>query len=316
MADYLVDADSIRFHAPEGTQVPPVVWDFCAWLSDCDGDVGYFSLLGDRLDDFYVEDGTRAATSFVSFIRCKDGSRVGWWRPDGEQLADAPIVVLGGEGDLAAIAASAEAFLVKLASGRTGVDDLMPDEGAGGCEELGEWLRDRGLDGDDGDDGDLARATESLHRWFDRWAAARAELAARDPERRAVAALLQRVIGLPARDPPWRRTFADLVVTGSQCQLFGNYVGSDPRAVPPELESALRAFRARDARELPEAGLWFRASLVLDADGRLTIQRSYLDRPKHLALDPQGLRADAEQMPRSPYWTPAWLEDARASEEK
>jgi hypothetical protein len=85
-------------------------------------------------------------------------------------------------------------------------------------------------------------------------------------------------------------------------------VGQKPLRLPDGFEARLRAFRDHDARELPEAGLWHRAKLTLDAEGTLTVSRSYLDEPRApLTLDDEGLRRDAAALPRIPYWTPGWL---------
>jgi hypothetical protein len=116
------------------------------------------------------------------------------------------------------------------------------------------------------------------------------------------------MIGLPHSDKPWRTTFADLIITGTQCQLFKDFVGQRPRAIPDGFEAQLRAFREHDARELPEAGLWYRASLSLNAKGSLRLSRGYIEEPRDgIRLDDEGLQRDAAHALRTPYWTPAWL---------
>lgn len=303
-ARYLVDRASLQFHVPPGLSVPPIVDAFYAWLAQREaGSLGYFSLAGDRLDDFYVEDGSRRATAFVSFLSVIDGSRIGWWRPNGESLDEAPIVLLGGEGELRALARSAEELLWKIARDETGVDDLADGDS---FDELRAWLEQRGAP-DRTDDAALESTTSALQRWFDEWKEARARIARTAPERVEFAKLLAGLLGLP--DESWERSQADLVITGKQCALYRTMIGQDPVKVPRTFESAARAFRDADARELPEAGLWFRASVSLDADGVLAVQRNYIEEPERdeIRLDDEGLRLDAERMPRSPHWTPAWL---------
>src|SRR5258708_5667306 len=53
---------------------------------------------------------------FALFIRLPDGSAVGYWLA-GRHLADAPIVLLGSEGDFATLAPNLEALLARIALG-------------------------------------------------------------------------------------------------------------------------------------------------------------------------------------------------------
>jgi hypothetical protein len=138
MADgYRVCSSSVRWHTPPDLAVPALLGSFFDWAATVPaGSLGYFRLQGDRLDDWWIEDGSRRATAFVSFLRVVDGSRVGWWRPDGESLDEAPIVVLGGEGDKRVIAGSLAGFLVEVAAGRTEIDDLVSDAASDGLSAL------------------------------------------------------------------------------------------------------------------------------------------------------------------------------------
>jgi len=305
---YSVDRASLEFHTPPGVTVPPLVQDFYDWAEEREGgSIGYFNVEGDRLDDRYIEDGTRSASAFVSFVHMPDGSRVGWWRPAGESLDAAPIVLLGSEGTLGVLGRSPAEFFTKLACAATSQSDLdetvEPNERAA----LRSWLSDRGAWIET--DPDAHReATSKLEAWFPHRSDERIAMAKQQPERIAVSAILRAVIGLPAAAEPWKRTFADLVLTDTQCVLFPNFVGQNPLNKPRGLEEALRALRDRDAQDLPEAGLWYRASLHLDGDGVLMLARSYLDEPRDgIVLDDEGLRRDHARMPRSRYWLPAWL---------
>ena len=142
---YSADRASLEFHTPPGVTIPPLVEDFYEWLGEREtGSIGYFNLEGDRLDNHYIEDGTRSASAFVSFVHAPDGSRFGWWRPAGESVDAAPIVLLGSEGKLRVLARSPAEFFTKLACGATSQEDLdeavEPNERAA----LRSWLRDRG----------------------------------------------------------------------------------------------------------------------------------------------------------------------------
>jgi hypothetical protein len=309
MADgYRVCSSSLGWHTPPGVAAPALLGSFFEWAATVPaGSLGYFRLQGDRLDDWWIEDGSRRATAFVSFLRVVDGSRVGWWRPNGESLDEAPIVLLGGEGEQRVIAGSLGGFLVEVAMGRTEIDDMASDAASDGLSALRAWLERRGVR--DEERRDVAPATERLRAWFDEWSAARAQIARSAPERRAIAELLRDVVGLPSAAEPWQRTFAELVLTGTQCALFGSLCGARPLPMLTGFESVARSFRDRDVAEMPEAGLWFRAKLTLDSAGALTVSRTYLEEPKpaDVVLDDTGLRQDAARMPRSAYWLPEWL---------
>jgi hypothetical protein len=306
---YRVDRASLRFHTPPGTETPALLADFCDWIEhEPDASLGYFCVEGDRLDDYYAEDGSRAASAFVSFLRCIDGSRVGWWRPDARPIDRAPIVVLGGEGDLCALSRTLAGFLLKLATGRTNVDELdREEESLEATGRMLDWLKARGIEEPPGGDAELDEDTDALRAWFTRWSAERIEVVRSSPARKRFAEVLRPIIGLPPRDEPSNRTSATLVLVGGGCLLFGGSVGVRSLPLPPGFATAARLFRGEDARELPEAGLWLSARLQLDADGALCVSRSYLDEPRDLAVGDDALRKEAMAMSRAPYWTPEWL---------
>jgi len=312
MVGYITDHASLHFHAPPGTKIPPLIESFYEWASQRTyGSLGYFSLGGDRLHDYYVEDGTRRATDFVGFLRTVAGSAVGWWRPDGKPLDAAPVVMLGSDGEPRALALSSEEFLWKLAARQTGDEDLTDaDVEPDSFGELQRWLERRGVEDRSSSPERLRAETARLEPDFARWSAARLHIARASPERTAFARAVASVIGLPAGEEPWRRTHADLIMTGDRCALFATFVGERPWSLPDGFAEQARAFRDADARELPEAGLWFRAALYLDAEGVLVVRRSYLDEPdpSDVQLDDVGLARDVKRMQRAAYWMPAWLE--------
>ena len=302
----------IASHAPTGTTIPPLFRDFVSWSRDVDA-LGFFRLVGGRLDDFYVEDGSRAASCFFSFLRCSDGSMIGWWRPENESLSEAPIVMLGGEGDLVALGMDLAEFLSSWSRDALPVYDLSLDvenehdsDAVAARQGLRQWLVGHGLYSEN-DHHLLPERTTALRNWFTVWSAGRRRLAENDEIRLAIAAHLRELIGLPSE--PWLRSFVDAIVTAKQCQLFRTVVGQRPVDLSPDLESELRRFREHDAMELPEAGLWFRAVLELDVDGTLAVKRTYLDRPNpnEIHFGEDGVRQDLLKMPRSSYWMPPWL---------
>jgi hypothetical protein len=186
---------------------------------------------------------------------------------------------------------------------------LWPDgEPRGGFDELRAWLGEHGVTNQK-QPMDLGAVTASLEQWFDTWNQERVRIARTAPERLAFAPSLAKLIGRARADDSWRQGFADLVITGERCALYRTLVGQKPVDLSREFVDAARAFRDADVRELPEAGLWFRATLSLDSNGILNVKRHYVDEPnrREIRLDDAGLRVDAARMPRSPYWTPDWL---------
>jgi hypothetical protein len=316
MSKYRVDTASLKFHTPPGTHVPQLLEAFCDWTATRrNGSLGYFELAGDRLDDYYVEDGSRRASAFVGFLRTADGSRVGWWRPGGEALDDAPIVVLGGEGQLAAVSRTLEGFLLKLATKTISVDktalyDLVGDIGAAdeGYSALLAWLRGHGIHEERRTES-LVDETAALRAWFKQWSAERNELARANAARWLLATLLRDIIGLPPPEKPWAGGRAILAMTANQCALYSTPLGSASPALSSRFESCARRLREQDAAELPEAGLWFYSGVQLASDGTLLMKREYLREPdrRHIVLDDVGLKQDAIARPRSAYWMPDWL---------
>lgn len=305
--------EQLAFHAPPGVETPSLLRELVRWGFENGDGLGYFSWEGDRLEDWYVEDGSRRASAIYSFLRTSDGSRIGWWRPEGQPLSDAPIVLFGGEGDFALLGAGLEDFLTRWAISGIDVHDLKPEPddetytaNIAARERLRGWLTQRGVSCD-GPRPSLEDRTAEVEAWFTSWSADRLRFAATDENRIAMAACLRDLIGVPV--DKWKRTFADAIVTANQCQLFGTLVGQRPLEVSPAMETALRQFRDRDAAELPEAGLWFRATLKLDPHGVLAVSRHYIDlpNPNELQLDLDGVRKDLARRPRSPYWVPRWL---------
>lgn len=300
----MVDRESLRLHTPHGQTLPHLLQDFCDWFTQHGDQAGNVRIVGDRLDDCYVEDGSRIAPAFVSFLCLGDGSRVGWWRPDGTALAESPVALLGSEGELRIVGLGLAELLSRWATGSTGIDDFGGQANA----RMARWLRERCGGGvPRSDDGELEGRTRQLEGWFEAWSTRRSELAAVDPHRVALARELLPLIGRPSQT--WERTFAEVVMTGTSCRLFGTLVGQKPLSVSPELAAALVALRERDADELPEAGLWFRAVLQVGADGVLGVKRTYLEEPnpREVQLDVAGLREDLLRRPRSAYWMPSWL---------
>ncbi|WP_249144813.1 hypothetical protein [Bradyrhizobium sp. AUGA SZCCT0274] len=96
---YPIDIDSIRRAFPPGIEVPQLLIDFAGWLKGRDwGNVGCYELVGDFSDNAPIVDGSPLRDQFALFARLPEGSVVGAWYGAGTSAANAPIVVLGSEG--------------------------------------------------------------------------------------------------------------------------------------------------------------------------------------------------------------------------
>ena len=143
---YPIDIDSIRRAFPPGTEVPPLLIDFAGWLKGRDwGNAGCYELVGDFSDNAPIVDGSPLRDQFALFARLPEGSVVGAWYGAGTSAANAPIVVLGSEGQYEIIAASLEGLLAKIAIQRFEEDvawtDFTPHEDAEDeTDELADWL--------------------------------------------------------------------------------------------------------------------------------------------------------------------------------
>src|SRR5258708_38924750 len=146
---YRIDIDSIRRSFPPGIEAPPLLLDFAAWLQGrAWGSVGCFSLVGDFTDSAPIVDGSPLRDQFALFARLPEGSVVGCWYGIGGRAANAPIVVLGSEGQHEIIATSLEGLLAKIALQRFEADeewtDFTPHEDVDDLtDELADWLAER-----------------------------------------------------------------------------------------------------------------------------------------------------------------------------
>jgi hypothetical protein len=98
-----------------------------------------------------------------------EGSRVGWWRPSGEALSDAPIVLLDSEGERRALGRSSAEFLSSIARGTTDMISMDPEEDQDRRPALAKWLNERGAWIEEDDIPALADLTSQLSVWLDDW---------------------------------------------------------------------------------------------------------------------------------------------------
>jgi len=310
---YPVDIDSIRRAFPPGLEAPPLLIDFAGWLKDRSwGNVGCYSLVGDFSDNAPVVDGSPLRDKFALFARLPEGSVVGAWYGAGTSPDNAPIVVLGSEGEHEIIAASFAGLFAKIATQRFEANmmwtDFSPHEDAEDqTAELGDWLvRRLGVK-------DLERLSDppagfpDFDAWMEKWNGEREEYWATHP---AMAKLSEKLVAhLPEGKNRWDATRFEVAIVGRQYQVQLWSRGRQPIDEAAAIEPILRGLRDDMCREHPHLGLWYQVKLAMTADGRIMPRFDYETRPD-IADAPADLteaRADLARAPRPARWVPEWL---------
>ena len=310
---YRIDIDSIRRAFPPGIEAPPLLLDFAGWLDGrAWGSVGCFSLVGDFPDLAPIVDGSPLRDQFALFARLPEGSVVGCWYGTGGRAANAPIVVLGSEGQHEIIATSLEALLAKIAVQRFEQDgqwtDFTPHEDAeDATDELADWLVSR-LGGKDLES--LAGPPTGLPdfgRWMAKWCRDREAFWAAHPVTVELAQHLS--AHRPTGKDPWEVTHFDVAIVGRQYQMRVLRRGWQPVEEAIGIEPLLRGLRDERWRAQVNLGLWYSMSFVMYANGRILPCFDYETRPKigDAPADLEQARADLRRAPRPERWVPAWL---------
>ena len=310
---YRIDIDSIRRAFPPGIEAPPLLLDFAAWLEGRPwGSVGCFSLVGDFTDSAPIADGSPLRDQFALFARLPEGSVVGCWYGTGGRAANAPIVVLGSEGQHEIIAASLEALLAKIALQRFEQDeewtDFTPHEDVDDAtDELADWLVQRlGVK-------DLERLAEppvglpDFGRWMAKWCRDREEFWAAHP---TMVELAQHLVAhRPQGKNPWDATQFEVAMAGTQYQVRVLRRGWQPIEEATGIEPLLRGLRDERWRAQNNLGLWYSMSFAMSENGRIPPRFDYEARPMigDAPADLAEARSDLRRAPRPQRWVPAWL---------
>lgn len=306
---YRIDLDSIRRVFPPGTEPPPLLLDFAAWLTGRPwGSVGCFGLVGQFSDDAPILDGSLLRNDFALFMRLPEGSVVGTWYGAGPDAANAPIVVLGSEGQNVILAASLEGLLAKIALRHFEESDLAPHEDAEDATgALADWLVKR-LG---------ARHLETLTeaptvlldfgRWAERWCRDREAFWSTHPTMVEIAGHL--VAHRPKGNNPWDRTRFEVAIVGRQFQVRVLRRSRQRIEEARLIEPLLCDLRDEMWRAEPALGLWYSMSFALSADGRTFPRFDYETRPTidEFPADLAQARTDLLRAPRPGRWVPTWL---------
>jgi hypothetical protein len=324
-ATYQVDLGELikAFPSEAGSPaLPTLLSRFGEWMAGKPWrSIGAFDLAVEWSDG-HIRGGEFYYDQFALFIRLPDGSSVGYWL-DGRDLAEAPIVLLGSEGDFVTLAADLEARLARIALGyfsRKGpaADFLYSDVdyGEGVVPDLRgamqAFLREQT---GTGDLDSLARKTLPNPTGFTEWVAK--SVAAYEARMQAHPAILAMtsILGKyrPVNGQPWEGTPINVRWVDTDFEAWVMPRG-ETLAEAEQLRPYLAALRDEAAMTKAGLGLWHRATLMVYTD-RLELLTDYLFEPDFRSEKPSAnaFKADQARAPRAPRRVPPWLAAILAS---
>src|SRR5688572_22454778 len=118
MGSAFVDLDiaSVRRCAPR--PLPRALHGFLDWLAETGGGESaqpFASLRGGWMDDFWIDYGSDLSEFFTIFVVMGEGSRIAVWHAAIDDVDEAPVVLVGSEGDLEFLGSTTLHFLARLA---------------------------------------------------------------------------------------------------------------------------------------------------------------------------------------------------------
>lgn len=332
--DAVARADDIARTWPDGREMPALIRDVAdyvkrqQWLS-----LGATRMVGDRMDDYWIENGADLWPDFGIFMRLSEGSRVAQWFREGD-TGEPPVVLIGSEGELKILSPTLEAFLAAWALAAFDAGGKLVARGRAANIEVelpsdllrGDYEEEEGIP--DGRPALASFLTERLGRdvrtalappppskpletFFSQWGdAARAGFAA-NANLLAIARALDRHI--PRGKQPWERVRMNVAAVDGRIEIGGP---GDPRQPLPEPDAAVvrpliaaeREARTK-GRHAPR-GLWHSADLLLYPDGACHIAADWEAEPKFWhgpAATAVEYAADLARYPRSVRWLEPWM---------
>ncbi|QLG12873.1 hypothetical protein HLB42_18450 (plasmid) [Deinococcus sp. D7000] len=290
---------------------PQLLLDFVAWFDASDPAADrMYRIRPTRLSDSWIENGADLAPHFALFLTLGDGSTIGYWFPEGSAGVDAPMVLLGSEGQKEVLADHLEGLLARLALGDFPDDGplsgLLLDGERQPDSALTTWLTARlgttDLVG-------LTRVTTpwSLQGMLDAWQDAQVETNRANPLLQQIAARLAAYV--PPASEPWLTANFKVALVGDHFEAWHLRAGPQPFPEAAALKPLLQAVRAERAEAFPARGAWFSATIRLSGDGKVTVMGQFDEPPQFLgeAPRPEDYAAEMRAFPRSKAWTPGWL---------
>ena len=328
--------DDIARQWPDGRNCPQLILDVATYLKDKPWrSLGTTRVVGDRMDDFWIENGADLWRDFGCFMRLPDGSRVAQWFRDGER-GEPPVVLIGSEGEQQILAPDLAAFLASWAL--AGYDDqgalaARPSIGGLPVKLPSDLIRGDDEDEEGVPDGRPAFAAflekqfgqppaellkpsppdKPFEEFFTAWGEeARAEMAA-NANLQAIAKALDHHI--PRGKKPWERVSFNVGAIDARIEIAGK---GDPRKPLDAAEAdAIRPFIAAERERRASGihaprGLWNVAHLMLYPDGTCQIAADWASAPKFWhgpAATAAELTSEHKRFPRSPRWREAWMDE-------
>jgi hypothetical protein len=309
---YLVDLGSVRRAFPLHIEPPHLLLDFAAWLDGrLWGSIGCFDLVGQFSEQAPIVDGSLLRNDLALFLHLPDGSAVGSWCLPAIGPEDAPIVVLGSEGQREILASSLAGLLAKIALQRFEEEgewsDFTPHEDSEDATgELADWLRERFGSEDLERIAELPTGLPDFAGWLGKWCSDREEYWAAHPVMAELARCL--TAHRPTSKNPWDSTHFEIAIVGAQYQARVLRRGRQPIDEAAAIEPLLRRLRDDMCRTQPDLGLWYSMTFALMPNGCILPNFDYETRPMfgETAADLAQARADLARAPRPERWTPTW----------
>ncbi len=324
--NYYVNVASIREIIPTGITMPAKLEKFLQWVStQPNGSIGYVEFSGSRLTDYWIENGSTLAPKYILFAHLGDGTDIGYWLYDGRTIENAPIVLIGSEGELDILANSLEEFLAGLIndsySGRSELTAAKDEDDADWIDRRGElsaflktafgFTVDKNVDYQKATQGKQPNLHPDFKKWMTDWGEAQEKISLADPARQAIAAATK--TRWSKLENQWDSINIDLFVADDKVSQQLHRSTTQPIAELEKIAPHVLALRHAEMKASPERGAFHFISLRIDQRGHVALMRQ--DHFKELGNDDVKLTegtapsivADTKKYPRTAYWTPRWM---------
>jgi hypothetical protein len=314
----------IKTKWPDGREMPKLIGDIADLVRPWPwGSVGYFSMMGSRFNDYWVEGGADLSEQFGMFLKLPDGTELALWYHDDAVAGAEPVVLIGSEGQLQVLAPTLKQFVALWADGNGPLDLARSEEFDDPAEKsayLAAWDvyadKLRALAAAVPDPPTPAPVPD-LKVFVDTFAEkSRKEIAA-DPLLREIAKLLDAHV--PRGKEVWERTLFRITVAGPRIEILSSFLPPDYKSMRPlpereALVALILKAREERARKTPARGLWHDAALWLHPDGHAEIAADWSIAPKFkdgTMATKAELDADLARFPRSPRWREPWMDELK-----